>query len=72
MQFLICRPLAKNWNPLLPGTCGDSIKSVLATSIINVTIDLIIIILPMPVLWGLQMALKRKVQLSVIFGLGCM
>ena len=72
MAFLICRPFAKNWNPFLPGVCGSSINSVLATSIINLSIDIIILILPMPMIWRLQMAARRKVALTITFGLGFM
>lgn len=71
-QFPICRPFAKNWEPLLAGTCGDSIKTVIGVSVVNVCVDLTIIVLPMPILWRLQMATKRKVALSAIFGLGTM
>ena len=72
MAFLICRPFAKNWDPLLPGVCGSDIDSVLATSVINLSIDVIIVILPMPILWRLQMATSRKVALTFLFGLGFM
>ena len=72
MQFLMCRPFVKEWDQKRPGVCGDTIKSALVTGIINMCIDTIIILLPMPVLWGLQMRIRRKVELTVIFGLGIM
>ncbi|CAF9937909.1 MAG: hypothetical protein HETSPECPRED_000703 [Heterodermia speciosa] len=68
--FLICRPLAKSWNPLLPGTCGSLIDSIIWTSIINVLIDTSIILLPMPMVWALQMARWRKYALTFTFALG--
>ncbi|MCJ1291405.1 hypothetical protein MMC34_002948 [Xylographa carneopallida] len=46
--------------------------AVLDISIVNVIIDITIIALPMPVLWRLQMATKRKVAIAAIFGLGSM
>ncbi|KAK3167522.1 hypothetical protein OEA41_010649 [Lepraria neglecta] len=70
VAFLICRPFEKNWDLLLPGVCGSTIGAVVATSIVNVTVDLIIIILPMPMIWQLQMAVRRKIALTVTFGLG--
>lgn len=72
LGFLLCRPIAKNWNPLLPGHCGNTLGSVLATSIINVLVDLMIITLPMPMIWSLQMAPGRKIALMITFGLGLM
>lgn len=67
--FLICRPFAKNWDPLLPGTCGSSTASFLADGIINIFMDLAIIVLPMPMIWQLQMSQQRKIALSVVFAL---
>ena len=68
--FLICRPFAKNWDPLLPGTCGSSTAVFLAGGIINIVIDLTMIILPMPLVWQLQMSQQRKSALSAVFALG--
>lgn len=68
--FLICRPFAKNWEPLLPGTCGSSRASFLADGAINIIIDLAMVILPMPMVWQLQMSHQRKISLTIVFALG--
>ncbi|KAL8831712.1 MAG: hypothetical protein Q9170_005174 [Blastenia crenularia] len=68
--FLLCRPFAKTWRPELSGTCGSLVWSVIATSLVNVLVDISIIILPMPMIWKLQMARWRKVALTLTFGLG--
>ena len=68
--FLICRPFHKIWDPLLPGTCGSSKAAFLADGIVNFVIDLTMIILPMPMVWQLQMSQQRKIALTVVFGLG--
>ena len=34
--------------------------------------DVTVVVLPMPVLWGLKMAVGRKIVLSIMFGLGVM
>ena len=44
----------------------------IAVSSGNMTIDMIVILLPMPIIWGLQMATRRKFKLTVVFALGCM
>lgn len=67
--FLLCRPLAKTW---IPGMCGSTKDYVLANSIMNVSIDLLIIFLPMPLIWGLHMTTTRKIALTATFGLGFM
>ncbi|KAL4941179.1 hypothetical protein BDV06DRAFT_229847 [Aspergillus oleicola] len=51
------------------GYCGDSSKMQLSTAIVNMILDFLIVILPLPVLWQLQISLKRKVVLSCIFNL---
>lgn len=70
--FLTCRPLAKYWDPLLPGVCEDPIASSVALSSCNVATDFIIVLLPMPMVWGLQMATQRKIELTLVFALGLM
>lgn len=69
-DFLTCRPLAKYWDPLLSGVCEDPIASIVALSSCNVATDLIIVLLPMPMVWGLQMPIQRKVELTIVFALG--
>ena len=69
-DFLACRPLSKYWDTLGPGDYDYSVMSLIAiTGCIAVT-DLIIILLPMPLVWGLEMATRRKIELAVIFALG--
>lgn len=69
-DFLTCRPLAKYWDPLLPGVCEDQIASSVALGSCNVATDFIIVLLPMPMVWRLQMATQRKIELTVVFALG--
>lgn len=38
--------------------------------IFNLLLDVCVVVLPMPVLWGLQMAVSKKLMLSAMFGLG--
>ena len=33
-------------------------------------IDIAIVILPLPVLWGLQLALRSKIAITVMFSIG--
>lgn len=70
LTFLNCRPFSKTWNPGEPGICGSLLEPVLATSVINMLVDLTIICMPMPLVWNLQMATWRKTALTFTFGLG--
>ena len=71
-DLLTCRPISKLWHPSRPGVCEKAFPYLIALSSCNMTIDLIIIILPMPMIWGIQMAVRRKIELTVIFALGSM
>ena len=68
--FLICHPLAFNWNKQLRGHCGNATSQEIGPAAVNMILDLSIVMLPLPVLWSLQMPLKRKVMLSDILSLG--
>nr|ANM86380.1 hypothetical protein [Cladonia uncialis subsp. uncialis]AUW31253.1 hypothetical protein [Cladonia uncialis subsp. uncialis] len=67
---LLCRPFEYNWNKYIPGTCEDSTQAYEAVGILNLITDLTIVILPMPVLWKLQLPVAKKVALTFMFGVG--
>ncbi|KAH6637888.1 hypothetical protein C7974DRAFT_451058 [Boeremia exigua] len=70
-QFLACRPLAHAWNPLIPGTCVSNKMVVhIVSAAINTASDLIIVILPQPIIWRLELGRRRKWGLSAVFLLG--
>ena len=68
---LICRPLDFSWDKSVAGgKCGDQVRLDLFIGVFNLLLDITVVILPMPVLWGLQMARSKKVILSGMFSLG--
>ena len=68
---LICRPISYRWNFDIAGaSCGDEMKLSLFIAICNFLQDVIIVVLPMPILWNLHTALSRKVALTGMFGMG--
>lgn len=68
--FLVCKPFAYSWNKLREGHCNNQLMIYVSSGIVNLVIDVAIVILPMPMLWGLQLGLHKKVALTFIFGLG--
>ena len=68
--FLLCMPVAKNWDSLIPGTCANQKMAYLFAGIVNLILDVGIITLPIPVLWRLQMPFGRKLSIAAMFGLG--
>ena len=65
-----CIPVEKNWNESTPGTCVDRISFLRWNGICNLLIDLLILCLPIPMLWRLELPLRRKVEMTGTFALG--
>ena len=60
------------WNPNVKAHCINFKAAVYAHSAQNIFTDLVLICLPMPLIWGLQMRTELKLQISSIFLLGAL
>lgn len=60
----------KSWIPLTPGTCLSNVPMFEALAAVTIIFDVVIFLLPIPVLWTLQMNRRRKTALSGVFLLG--
>lgn len=69
---LICQPISYRWDRIIggSGSCGDQKSLDLFIGIFNLFLDVTVVVLPMPILWGLKMAVGKKVMLSGMFGMG--
>lgn len=70
---LFCIPPRALWEPLdnVPEAhCGNNQAMYAACASSDLGIDVIVISLPMPILWGLQLPAVKKVALTFVFGLG--
>ncbi|KAJ5283364.1 hypothetical protein N7505_001344 [Penicillium chrysogenum] len=65
-----CVPLAKFWDPTVPGFCLDKKALWFSNSAIHILTDILILIYPMPVLKSLQLPRKQKFALMAVFALG--
>ena len=71
-----CHPIHDFWDSLIVGTpdarryCTNNNAYYVASSVFNVIIDFWILVLPISIVWTLQLSGRRKVGLSVIFLLG--
>ncbi|KUI73848.1 hypothetical protein VM1G_09423 [Cytospora mali] len=69
--FLQCQPLAYNWDQTIPGGhCGNQVLSFEITGSINVALDIVTMLLPMPYLAKLEMVLFKKLVLIATFSVG--
>lgn len=67
---LECRPIAKFWNPLVPGKCFNLVAFSYFTNISNLVTDIWIFLLPIPVIWRLHISNNQKLGLCGVFLIG--
>ena len=67
-----CKPVPKAWDLNEAGTCVHRGSLFQAHAIFSLLINVMIILLPMPTLWGLHMPLRRRALVMAIFGIGLM
>lgn len=65
-----CHTITGNWDETIEATCIDSRAFYLGNSIVNILSDVIILVLPVQMVWRLQISRGEKVALTSIFGLG--
>lgn len=68
--IFICVPVAKMWYPELPGKCINQVATWIANAASTIFTDLIILLMPLPPVWGLKLGKREKVGLTAAFGLG--
>ena len=67
-----CWPVDTRWNPhRTKSHCIDFVSSLIALALINTACNAAILILPIPMIYHLQMSRKMKWAFSGIFVLGC-
>ena len=72
VSIFICTPIHSFWDLSEPSKCIDSVDFYVANSALNIFTDLVILILPMPIVWKLHVSRKQKTVLSLVFVLGSM
>lgn len=65
-----CIPHESIYYPWVEGQCIDRKALGIVTAVFNVALDLIILILPQPVIWSMKMHRQRRFGVSLIFGVG--
>ena len=72
IQIWGCTPIEKYWKPTTPGHCIVLIKSVYAYGSMNFISDLFIFVMPLPMVWRLQLSQKAKLGVTLVFMGGAM
>lgn len=70
--FLACRPLKDYWETFQynPPNCIDQNASTFSFSITNLVTDLMVLVLPMRVLWMLQLPIRERLILIALMNIG--
>ena len=66
-----CKPIHEAWNPLSTRSmCVDLRLFLIGTNIPNIIIDFLILTAPMPIIWNLQLATRKKIMVIALLCLG--
>ena len=65
-----CTPVEKNWEVYTPGECTGGFNSFVSASVTSVVIDIMILVLPLPMIAKLQLKWTRKLMVTCTFVLG--
>lgn len=65
-----CNPVNGFWNLTIKSECVDISKLGIVVGSLNVLTDFLLLCLPLPQLWKLQMRRGTKLQLTCIFSIG--
>lgn len=67
---LACRPIEAFWDANVKGDCLELVTFTYFTNISNLITDVWIFLMPIPVIWHLQLQTKKKLLLCFIFSVG--
>ncbi|KAG7135490.1 hypothetical protein HYQ45_006759 [Verticillium longisporum] len=69
--FIECKPIHLYWQVVPhPGSCVEAEAQLMTVGILNIVTDLMLILLPLPLVVAMQAAWRLKAQLYVLFLLG--
>ena len=63
-----CKPISTIWNA--PGSCLPDATRSSIFGFVNVGVDLAILVLPLRMVWSLQMSQRQKIAICGVFCLG--
>jgi hypothetical protein len=70
VEIFGCEPREKLWKLTLPGKCIDMTRINITSASVNFVSDVIILLLPQKIIWGLHMSVSKKLGVAAIFAVG--
>jgi hypothetical protein len=69
-QIFTCAPIEGAWDPMKAKHCIDQKKFYYGNAISNVITDVMLLAMPLPIVWKLNMSIKKKINVTLVFILG--
>ncbi|KAI1178879.1 hypothetical protein F4777DRAFT_575531 [Nemania sp. FL0916] len=69
-QFLFCHPLERMWKWDGLENCGDRKPLYVAVCVWSIFTDLLVLVVPLPIIWKLKIERTQKIRLSWLFAAG--
>lgn len=71
VNIFYCVPVAAYWNlRLSQEKCIDEGGSLISNAVINMILDIILVLLPIPLVWNVQLPQRQRTGLIAMFALG--
>ncbi|KAI9370026.1 hypothetical protein BJX61DRAFT_545024 [Aspergillus egyptiacus] len=68
--LFVCRPIRQAWDGSIPGSCYERGNIHVATTIANLISDIILILIPIPMVRELRLPTLQKIGVMLMFGVG--
>ena len=68
--LFLAAPFARNWDKTVAGHCVDLVAFFRWNGICNLILDFCILLLPLPMVWRLNISVRQRLELSGVFLLG--
>lgn len=70
--FFSCSPVERAWNPLVEGRCISPVPLPYVSGAVSTSTDIYILAVPIRLLWGLNMKLRKKIKVAAVFAIICL
>ncbi|CZT47480.1 uncharacterized protein RSE6_08043 [Rhynchosporium secalis] len=70
LKIFICTPLSKFWDPNVQGKCANENLLFTIDTVWSILMDVIILVLPIPLVWSLQVPTTKKIRTIALLGAG--
>lgn len=67
VALLACIPIQSAWDSSIPGRCVSMEAASVGSSVTDILTDFILLVLPVPMVWNLQISFRRKIGVVGVF-----